>query len=222
MGKYGISPKLRSYGPALLAFCRKMEAEKAYAVEEHMSSMGVVLEEPEISSLLMVSAELGREDKVYMYLQKLRNRVRCVITSTAEIIQNWFRSGVASEVGCSHWDSGRVKDAILKNGGGWHGLGWLGKGKWEVFQSTVSSEGLCGCGEQLDCVDIDRMETEKFAESIALLAMEREVKSNFREFQEWLENHHDYEGIVDGANVGYYQQNFLDGGFSLSQSSSIP
>jgi hypothetical protein len=34
---------------------------------------------------------------------------------------------------------------------------------------------------------------------------------------DWLEKHGDYEAIVDGANIGLYQQNFVDGSFSLSQ-----
>lgn len=77
----------------------------------------------------------------------------------------------------------------------------------------------CCCGEQLDSVDIDDVETEKFALSVAGLALEREVKANFREFQDWLEENADYEVIVDGANIGLYQQNFAEGGFSLLQSS---
>lgn len=50
--------------------------------------------------------------------------------------------------------------------------------------SNVTSDGrCCACGEQLICVDIDRAETEHFAQSVASLAMEREVQFNFKEFQ---------------------------------------
>ena len=35
--------------------------------------------------------------------------------------------------------------------------------------------------------------------------------------QEWIDNHSDYVAIVDGANIGLYQQNFADGGFSVAQ-----
>lgn len=79
----------------------------------------------------------------------------------------------------------------------------------------------CCCGEQLDCVDIDDVETEKFALSVAGLALEREVKANFREFQDWLEKNADYEAIVDGANIGLYQQNFAEGGFSVLQLNAV-
>ena len=35
--------------------------------------------------------------------------------------------------------------------------------------------------------------------------------------KDWLEENADYEAIVDGANIGLYQQNFAEGGFSLLQ-----
>lgn len=35
--------------------------------------------------------------------------------------------------------------------------------------------------------------------------------------KDWLEENADYEVIVDGANIGLYQQNFAEGGFSLLQ-----
>ncbi|MCL7050911.1 hypothetical protein MKW94_025161 [Papaver nudicaule] len=218
MGKYKLVPRLRTCDPALFAFCHKTEAEKAYSVEEHMVSLGIHLEESELAALLKVSVETGNEEKVYSYLHKLRNCVRCTTVKTSEIIESWFSSKLGSEVGCLNWDENRIKAAILKNGGGFHGQGWLGKGKWVVSRSTISSEGsCCTCGQRLVGVDIDRVETEKFANMIASLAMKREAKSNFSAFQEWLGRNSGYEAIVDGANVALYQQNFADGGFSLSQ-----
>ena len=35
--------------------------------------------------------------------------------------------------------------------------------------------------------------------------------------QDWLDKHADYEAIVDGANIGLYQQNFANGEFSIPQ-----
>ena len=35
--------------------------------------------------------------------------------------------------------------------------------------------------------------------------------------KDWIEECSDYEAIVDGANVGLYQQNFAEGGFSIPQ-----
>ncbi|CAH8345807.1 unnamed protein product [Eruca vesicaria subsp. sativa] len=228
----GVSvPRLRTYSPALLCFCERLEAEKGYEVEEHMDASGVSLEEVEISALLKVSAATGREKKVYSYLHKLRECVGFVSEETSKVIEEWFCSEKASEVG----DSGVGSDielrraAVLKNGGGWHGLGWVGEGKWIVKKGNVSGGGEClSCGEHLACVDTNEVETENFVNSLVALAVERKAKMNscepmedFSEFQEWLEKHGNYEAILDGANIGLYQQNFVDGGFSLPQLEAV-
>ena len=182
--KYGAVPKLRTFGPAIFAFCNELEAEKAYDVENHMISMGISSEEAEIAALLKVSAKKGKGEKVYEYLLKLRNCAGSVSLSTAEILEDWFKSEKAVEFGREELDVERVKDVILMNGGGWHGLGWLGKGSWEVSRGSVSSDGeCCCCGQRLACVDVEEKEAEKFAESVASLAMERETKLNFKNFQ---------------------------------------
>lgn len=131
-----------------------------------------------------VSIETEREDKVYEYLHKLRATLRGIDESTVAIIESWFRGKKAAGVGLVSLDKDHIKEANSSNGGGWHGLGWLGKGEWVPRRSNITSDGMCcACHEQLVCVDIDRAETEKFAQSIASLAVERELQSNFKEFQ---------------------------------------
>ncbi|PWA45015.1 Ribonuclease Zc3h12a-like protein [Artemisia annua] len=217
---FGDKARLRTYDPALFCFVEKREAEKAYLVEEEILRNGLCLEESEING-----------------------------ESSAEVVERWFKGEVAVKVGCGglgEGDLGRVKDAVLRNGG--------------------------------------RDETEKFAQSVVGLAVEREKRSNFTQFQvskafwfitlslgsacyaygrllitedlsfyirlmlvdlsiyynllvgnhvffvlsfhyevafhilkDWLDQHNDFEAIVDGANIGLYQQNFAEGGFSVSQ-----
>ncbi|CAI9105579.1 OLC1v1004527C1 [Oldenlandia corymbosa var. corymbosa] len=214
--------RLRTYSSALFCYCRNGMDEKAVQVEEHIVSLGLRLEESELAALLKVHVEKGKGDKVYEYMHKLRAAVRQVSESTADVMQSWFSAELASKVGLENLDMDQVNEAKLRNGGGWHGLGWLGKGNWVVQKSNVTSDGVCrACGGQLICVDIERAETEHFAESIASLALEREVQSNFKEFQDWMDECAEYEAIVDGANVGLYQQNFADGGFSISQLDAV-
>ena len=98
MVNYELSSRLRTYGPALFWFCANLKGEKAWVVEEHMVSMGVHPEKPELAAV-KVSAKMGRGDKVYAYLHKLRTAVRIVSESTAEIIEGWFCGEVASEMG---------------------------------------------------------------------------------------------------------------------------
>ncbi|XP_021307811.1 proteinaceous RNase P 2 isoform X2 [Sorghum bicolor] len=174
--KYGLSPRLRSYGPVLAAFRSAGEAAKAYAVEAHMTASGVSPEEPELAALLDVSSRAGDADKVYEYMHKLRQAVDCVSEETAGVVEAWFRSDKAA---------------------------------------------MAGCRYRLACIDIDMEETRKFADSVAGLALERETKTNFSRFQEWLEANKEYQAIVDGANIALYQQNFAEGGFSLTQLDAV-
>ncbi|GAA0144120.1 hypothetical protein LIER_04647 [Lithospermum erythrorhizon] len=214
----GIEPKLRSYGPALFGFCKKGLSDKAYEVDRHMVESGVEAEEGEISALLKVSADMKRADKVYEMMHRLRAAVRQVAEDSARVLEEWFMSESAGDVGVEKWDVGKVKEGVVKGGGGWHGQGWLGKGKWRVVRTQMDENGVCGsCREKLVCIDIDPKETENFANSLAKLASEREVRSNFVSFKEWLQKHGPFDAIVDGANIGLANQHH----FNFSQLKSI-
>ncbi|CAO2195998.1 unnamed protein product [Urochloa humidicola] len=220
--KHGLAPRLRSYSPVLAAFRRAGDASKAYAVEAHMAASGVSPEEPELAALLDVSSTAGDADKVYEYMHKLRQTVDCVGEETAQVVEGWFTSDKAAMAGKPEWDATQVEDAIVLHGGGCHRLGWLGTGPWTVQRVRAGADGQCGgCKCRLACVDIDMEETQRFADSVAALALERETKANFSNFQEWLEENKDYEAIVDGANIALYQQNFAEGGFSLTQLDAV-
>ncbi|KAF7813849.1 proteinaceous RNase P 1, chloroplastic/mitochondrial-like [Senna tora] len=202
MKMLGINPRLRSYDPALFTFCNNGDLDKAFSVEKHMLENGVIPEEPELAALLRVSIVAGKGDKVYYVLHKLRTIVREVSTSTADLIISWFNSKQASRVGKKKWDKKLIKEVIENNGGGWHGQGWLGKGQWEVFHTTVGTDGICKCcGVHLATIDLDPIETEKFANSVASFAIMREKKSNFQKFQKWLDYYGPFEAVVDAANI---------------------
>ncbi|KAH7523142.1 hypothetical protein JRO89_XSUnG0083800 [Xanthoceras sorbifolium] len=207
MKPLGINPRLRSYGPALSVFCSTGNIDKAFAVEKHMLEHGVYPEEPELERLLRVSVVTGKGDKVYYLLHKLRTSVRKVSPYTAETIVKWFNSKEAARLGKTKWDHRLVKKTMEDKGGGWHGLGWLGKGKWVVSHSVVGPDALCQCcGEKLARIDLDPIETESFAESVASIAIKRERNSSFQKFQKWLDYYGPFEAVVDAANIGLFSQ----------------
>ncbi|CAH9109603.1 unnamed protein product [Cuscuta europaea] len=207
MKEFRINPRLRSYGPALHCFCNNGDVEKAFMVEAHMLENGVCPEEPELEALLKASVEAERSDKVYYVLHKLRTNARQVSPSTAHVIEKWFHSKCSSRVGKRKWNQDLVRQAIENGGGGWHGMGWLGNGKWTVSRTSVRSDGICKCcGEQLATIDLDPKETENFAQSVASIAAQREKKSNFQKFQKWLDDYGPFEAVIDGANVGLLNQ----------------
>ncbi|KAJ4831635.1 Proteinaceous RNase P 1, chloroplastic/mitochondrial [Turnera subulata] len=207
MQNSNIQPRLRSYGPALFGFCKKGMVDKAYEVDAHMIESGVAAEEPEISSLLKVSADANKAEKVYEMLHRLRTTTRQVTDSTAGIIEDWFKSEYAGNVGEENWEVSKIKQAVVRGGGGWHGQGWLGSGQWKVARTCMDQQGVCQtCHEKLVCIDIDPKETENFATSLANLAFEREGKADFFQFQEWLQRRGPFDAVIDGANMGLANQ----------------
>jgi proteinaceous RNase P len=100
------------------------------------------------------------------------------------LLEAWFSSSTASKVGKRKWDIFALSKAIENNGGGWHGLGWLGRGKWIMTRSHIDKNGVClACGDKLAIIDLDPKETEDFATMVAKLALKREKNSNFENFQ---------------------------------------
>ncbi|KAH7420413.1 hypothetical protein KP509_13G006700 [Ceratopteris richardii] len=225
MAAAGIPPKLRSYGPPLLCFCEHKQVEKAFEVDYHMAAAGISPDENLLDALLKLSLSAGLESKVYNLLHRLRKTVRDVAPTTSMTIEKWFNSKAAesatfNECKCvpSKED---IKEAAESKGGGWHGLGWLGKGKWITRKANVTKAGVCeSCGEALCAIDLDSEETEKFAKSVAELAMQRENNANeFVKFQEWLEKNGPFEVILDGANIGMYNSALR--GFNYSQVATV-
>ncbi|CAO2038027.1 unnamed protein product [Urochloa humidicola] len=218
MKDLSITPKLRSYGPALTAFCNSGNVEKAFEVEAHMLESGITPEEAELEMLLRVSVVGRCGDKVYYLLHKFRAAVRQVSPSAAQLFEAWFRSPTASKVGKRKWDAAAITKAIENNGGGWHGFGWLGRGKWTIARSNINKNGVClACGGKLTIIDLDPKETEDFATFVAKLAITRERNSNFEKFQKWLERHGPFEAVVDAANVGLFSHKHL----SLSKVNAV-
>ncbi|KAK7848519.1 proteinaceous RNase P 1, chloroplastic/mitochondrial [Quercus suber] len=207
MKGFGIVPKLRSYGPALFGFCEKGMAGKAYEVDADMVEAGVVAEEAELSAILKVSGVCNNAHKVYETMHRLRAAVRQVSETTAGVIEDWFKCDEAKKVGLENWDVSKVREGVVRGGGGWHGQGWLGSGEWRVVRTQMDGTGVCqSCGEKLVCIDIDPKETENFASSLTNVACQREVKADFVCFQEWLQRHGPFDAVVDGANVGLINQ----------------
>jgi proteinaceous RNase P len=184
MAAAGTPPRLRTYGPALFAYCDAGDADGAGEVEAHMDAAGVVPEEAELAALLRVNVGKGRAGEVYRLLHRMRVLVRQVGETTAEVVEAWFQSDAAAEAGVEQWDARKVREGVVKGGGGWHGQGWLGKGQWNVGRSEMDMNGKCRrCAEKLVCIDIDPSETETFAKSLTELACKREVREDFLRFQ---------------------------------------
>jgi proteinaceous RNase P len=151
MASANIAPKLRSYGPPLLCFCKNNQVEKAFEVDDHMIASGVLPDENLLQALLRLSIEAGLEERVYSILHRLRITVRDLLPTTVATIEMWFNSKPSISAGEKDQPSEEdIETAITAGGGGWHGLGWLGTGKWKTKRTTISKTGFCSCcGEKL-------------------------------------------------------------------------
>ncbi|XP_024521173.1 uncharacterized protein LOC9655352 [Selaginella moellendorffii] len=205
-----IPPKLRCYGPALYVYFKRNDPEKAFEVYNHMLVHGVQPEEAELEVLLHLSSKACLGDRVYLLLHHLRETVRDVSQSTVSVIERWFKSDFAGRVtGNSLPGDFDVRCSSLAKGGGWHGLGWLGQGRWNVGYTSLTAEGVCcRCNEQMVTIDITPEDTDVFAKCIASLAFKRESNNSFGIFKDWLDRNGPFETVVDGANVGFYNQRF--------------
>lgn len=144
----------------------------------------VAAEELELAALFRLNSELGRGEDVYRLLHRMRAELRMVSETTAVLIEDWFYSEPAAGFGVQKWDVDKVNEGVVKGGGGWHGQGWLGKGQWSVGRSEMDKKGTCTrCRDRLICIDIDPVETEVFARSLAELASKKEAKADFAVFQ---------------------------------------
>lgn len=186
MEKMGIEPKLRSYGPALFTLCRQNDEQNALRVYEHLLSAGVDPSEDELAALLRVCAQSNSASRVYDLLHALRNWVDELQPETLSTIEKWFNSDAACSLeGREDLTKETLLSAVESKGGGYHGLGWLGKGPWKTSWAEISKDSICSsCGEKLVTIDLDAEQTESFVESVSRLAQEREQqKSEFVKFQ---------------------------------------
>ncbi|KAM0896919.1 hypothetical protein ACQ4PT_022908 [Festuca glaucescens] len=176
MADIGTPPRLRTYGPALFAYCDAGDADGAARSRPTWTPQGSCLRRPS-------------SPRCFVSMPARAGPARCT----------------AAEAGVEEWDARKVKEGVVKRGGGWHGQGWLGKGQWNVGRSEMDTNGKCRrCGEKLVCIDIDPSETETFAKSLTELACKRDVREDFLRFQEWLHRHGPFDAVIDAANVGLY------------------
>ncbi|KAK4283800.1 hypothetical protein QN277_000714 [Acacia crassicarpa] len=75
----------------------------------------------------------------------------------------------------------------------------VGKRKWDKRELKELMENNGGGWHGQDWL-------EKFANSVASIAIMREKKSNFLKFQNWLDYYGPFEAVVDAANVGLFSQ----------------
>jgi proteinaceous RNase P len=201
-----LVPKLRTYAPALHAFCARDDVEGADRCASAISrdDAGLELGESEYAALMdLYARNIATEgssgggdgnpsvvERGFGRLRELAETVRAVGEDLAGSIARFF-------------------DAAP---------GWATQA--EVAVDVASGSGTAapsGRTIQLRAVHLSAEDRARLLAGIGKLAREREVADAFGGFARWLRRRGPLPFLVDGANVGMFNQNFKESAFRFDQ-----
>jgi proteinaceous RNase P len=185
-----LQPKLRTFAPALHAFCHAGDLVGALEVDAAATVAKIEITEAEYGVMLAAYREAGRWDDAFALLRRLREDIRTIGDAMADEVQRLLAAAPG----------------------------------WTVEASVCVDEksGACqaqpsGASMQLAAVNLSPKDRADLLAGIGKLAREREADSNFDNFTQWLARKGPLPYLVDGANVGMYNQNFQESKFNFGQ-----
>mmetsp|Transcript_2673 Transcript_2673/g.3035 ORF Transcript_2673/g.3035 Transcript_2673/m.3035 type:complete len:509 (+) Transcript_2673:152-1678(+) len=186
----GFEPRLRTYIPILLAFCHQKDLEKVFEIYNKCMDAKLLLAEPEYMAMLTACMEAGNTEKAQYVMDCVKTEIPYISGDHEAVVKRWFQNFATKPAGVTGWD---------------------------VLRTTVSDEGTCSVsGNTLKAIDLTPEERSTLAAGIGKLALERESEADFEGFKEWLKKG-PVKWLVDGANVGMYNQNFQHASFHFKQ-----
>lgn len=94
--------------------------------------------------------------------------------------------------------------------------------RWRVGWTSISVEGMCSLSQRrLQALRISPTEEKALVACAAKLANDSGCNKGFRLFQKWIGDQEPYDIIIDGANVGFNNQNREGGQFQYNQIDSV-
>ena len=185
-----LTPKLRTFAPALHAFCMKGDIEGALEAEAEIANAGIEISEAEYGALLVAYADAGRWEDGLALLRRMREEIRTLSAPLVESTRRFFDAHPG-------W---RVEESAV------------------VDEATgAASSAPTGKRMQLAAINLSASDRAALLAGIGKLAREREAKSSFDGFVRWLARRGPLPYLVDGANVGMYNQNFQESRFNFNQ-----
>eukprot|EP00929_Paragymnodinium_shiwhaense_P028449 TRINITY_DN16481_c0_g4_i1.p1 TRINITY_DN16481_c0_g4~~TRINITY_DN16481_c0_g4_i1.p1 ORF type:complete len:632 (+),score=129.39 TRINITY_DN16481_c0_g4_i1:120-2015(+) len=89
---------------------------------------------------------------------------------------------------------------------------------WKVGWTSINEDGICALTRrQLSSFDLTDQELEETSCAAAKLADNQGSNRSFRSFRRWLASQDPFDVIIDGANVGFNNQNHEGGQFRYNQ-----
>lgn len=205
----GTKPKLRTLSAILAQAVQANDAETRDHVWTRLRVLGLDPQDTEYAAMLR--SLRGSLDRQYGLLRQLLEDLPS--PSDPPLIEEIGRAfGVE---GVADFQAAEVP----------HAEGRVEDGSWRVGWTRVDAEGLCALsGHRLQALRISQADEEELFQFAACLPHGKDPKGrnpNFVRFRKWLEDRAPYDVIVDGANVGYNNQNREGGHFQYRQIDAV-
>ena len=184
-----LRPKLRTMAPAMHAFAAAGDIDGALEVCAALAAADIERGEAEYGALLSAYRAAGRWDDGWSLLREMREEVRTLGEALAEETRAFVSAAP----------------------------GWSLEASVEVNETTGACVSASGRHAQLAAAHLSAADRAALLEGIGKLAREREAGDSFAGFARWLARKGPLPYLVDGANVGMYNQNFKQSAFNFNQ-----
>ena len=194
-----LRPKLRTFAPALHAFCAGGDLSGANEVEDAIARHDIELGENEYAALVDARAAKGDWDGGVATLRRAAETFRVFGDALANACARLFEK----KPGWILCDSVEINETS-------------GAGE-AVVRRDENGAPLAVVATQLRAVHLSAEDRASLLAGIGKLARERESADHFEGFVRWLKRRGPLPFLVDGANAGMYNQNFENSGFNFDQ-----
>lgn len=178
--KNGLTPRLRSFAPALAAYAEQGNVGKALEVDAAIAACGLELCEPEYLRLIQaITLGKGSYDQASSVFMRMQSDLTMLQPSTIATIRNYFESDLPG------WEfiSSTVSDEGICSGcGSKLEAVDLNEEEYQAFKEGVA----------------------------ALAEKQEKQSNLFKKYKEWMDKNGPYDIIIDGANVAFFGQSYFD------------
>jgi len=178
--KNGLTPRLRSFAPALAAFAEQGNVAKALEVDAAIAACGLELCEPEYLRLIQaITLGKGSYDQASSVFMRMQSDLTVLQPSTIAMVRHYFESALPG------WE---VVSSTVSDEGICSGCGSkleavdLNEEEYQAFKEGVA----------------------------ALAEKQEKQSNLFKKYKEWMEKNGPYDIIIDGANVAFFGQSYFD------------
>eukprot|EP00405_Crypthecodinium_cohnii_P054808 CAMPEP_0206618934 /NCGR_PEP_ID=MMETSP0325_2-20121206/60552_1 /ASSEMBLY_ACC=CAM_ASM_000347 /TAXON_ID=2866 /ORGANISM="Crypthecodinium cohnii, Strain Seligo" /LENGTH=678 /DNA_ID=CAMNT_0054141255 /DNA_START=253 /DNA_END=2289 /DNA_ORIENTATION=+ len=202
----GMKPKLRNLLPVLVQAADAQDTVACEAVWAEIPKWGLVPQDTEYAAMLRGHTGKRQRQKEIL-LQMLED---LPLPSDPPLVQEIGNVFGVDKVLDFKGTSPQMREGREEGDGSGR--------RWHVGWSSIDPLGVCSLsGYTLQGLRISRAEEEELFSSTSKLANDSGCNKGFRLYQKWLLQQEPFDVIIDGANVGFNNQNHEGGHFQYPQ-----